>query len=119
MDLPRLQLIRDEAQMRRLHEAAAEDGHIPLAATHLILKSNEIVGGVSINGLPSLHVWAHSKKVTARDTFHLLNSAENIMYGMGARQILVPCMADSPYAIAMDRLGFARLGEFQLYLKNL
>lgn len=110
--------IREE-DVRPLVAAAAADGHMVIAPTDVIRRGGEVVGYGSLGGAPMVHVWLDSKRVRARETLMLLQYAEATLARQGARQVVMPCWANSPLAPYMAKLGYMKLGETTLYLKDL
>lgn len=111
--------LRTAEQHQQLLRVAAEDNHLVIGPTHLVTRGEEIVGYGSIGGVMLVTAWVHTGKVRARDSWGLLNTAENLAAGLGAAQIALPCAESSPFHPFLDGLGYARLGATTFNLKKL
>lgn len=118
MRVPLVTLMQPE-ELADLTRAAAADGHVVVAPTHLARKDGEIVGYASIGGIMLINTWAHSRKLVARESFGLLFEVERIAAAMGAKEICLPCSADSPFARYIHKLGYAQLGMASYNIKAL
>ena len=107
------------AKLQALHAAAAADEHMVLSPTHLMVKGDEIIGYLSIGGLPTVQAWFNSQHKHAADSVKMIEHAETIMREQGARVYAVACAPQSPFSIHMERLGFTKLGETVLWRKEL
>lgn len=110
--------LSSQEDVKKLLDLAREDEHTVLFPTHLVTKHGEIVGYGSINAMPMVNVWLHSRKVKARDSLHLLNIAENIAANTGLKSFVMPCSQHSPFHPHMEKLGFNRLGYAELCIKH-
>lgn len=114
----RVRPVRPE-DIERLQHAASEDNHRVLAPTHVVTKSDEIVGYLSLGAVPVVHVWMDTKKVKVRDTLAVLTTMENIASNKGWGLICLPCSDQSPYLPFMDKFGYANLGKMNFCIKAL
>lgn len=114
-----LSTIQSADEIQRLVTAAAEDDHIVVAPTHIVIKNDEIVGYASLGAIRMVNVWVHSKKVNKFESVRLLNEAENILRAGGAGVVCMPCAEHSPFRPYMQRLGYTPLGQAAYCLKNL
>ena len=102
-----------------LQRAAAADDHLVLAPTHVMMKGEQIVGYLSLGGLPTVHAWFDSKSPHASDSLKMIETGEAIMASNGARQYAVAVAEHSPFTAHMERLGFTKLGTTTLWTKAL
>jgi hypothetical protein len=102
-----------------LQREAAADNHQALAPTHVMIRGDEILGYVSIAGMPMINFWAHSGKLHAGESLKMIETAEAVAQHEGCQLVCVPCAENSPFAQHMERLGFQKLGATVLYLKQL
>lgn len=109
------------ADMDALRAAAATDGHQVTLPTHLIERDGHIIGYFSIQPTVMLNAWVHSDKVRARESFHLLNLAENLAVNLtGLRLVSLPCALESPFAPVINHLGYQTLfHDVSLNLKQI
>lgn len=92
-----------------LAAAAAEDRHQLTSATEVIWRGAEIVGAANLTSVPTLDVWLHSAKTRSRENLHVWNTLENVAHRLGARTLLVPCAAGSPFSEQLAGLGYRKL----------
>jgi hypothetical protein len=116
--LPWMRKIRDVEELKEVARVAKEDGHGVIAATHLIQKQGEVVGYASIGAMPVVFTWLHSKKVKARETVALLNTAEALA-AANSGVVCVPCMRTSPLFGFMEKFGYKLGGDYGLFFKRL
>lgn len=105
-------------RMPSLVAAAAADDHCVLYPTEVFEKNGEIVGYVSVFGMPIVNVWLDSKKVTARDSLYLLGRMNQGIKAKGIGSYVMPCAEISPFYPKMDKLGFSKLGSTTLFYKE-
>jgi hypothetical protein len=113
----RIRRIRPE-EVPELHALAANDRHVVLAPTHVVVKDGEIVGYLSIGAVPVVHVWMDSGAVQARDSLAVLSQLDAVMDHAGAPVYLMPCAKDSPYLPHMERMDFRELWDTTLFIKE-
>jgi hypothetical protein len=99
---------------------AAADGHAaPIQPSYYLEKDGEIAGTVSIlnmnNGMCMVSIWAHSKRVTARDTLMCLAIIENFCRMVGYKHIYMPCSTTSPYWDYMSKMGYTETNPSTKY----
>ena len=112
------------AKIHALKLAAAADEHIVIAPTHVMVKpgpdgQTEIVGYLSINGMPTVHAWFDSKNPRALDSLKMIEHGETICREGGLAMYCVACAAESPFTPHLPRLGFEKLGVTTLWVKKL
>lgn len=101
--------------MTDLMKAAHGDGHEVMFPTHVIEKSGEIVGALSLNSVPTVLHWMHTKKANIRDSMCAMNFFENVV---GAGTFLLPCSEKSPYLPLLSRVGYVDAGSFRMFVKK-
>jgi hypothetical protein len=114
--IPRL--IR-HADLEPLHMAAQKDNHLVIAPTHVVEKSGEIVGYLSMGVVPLIMTWQDTKKVNARDSVGLMAFMESVMASQRAGVICLPCVSTSPYHPYIEKFGYVKAGEASFFFKNL
>lgn len=95
-----------------LAERAREDHHGVAPVSWVVEKNGEQVGYFSVS--PSVLAWLSTKRLVARDTFHLINTVENLHGPV----IVFPVPKASPMHGQMESLGFRNAGEFTLFVKG-
>lgn len=106
-------------EFETLSQRAKEDGHAAIAPTHVMLKGNDIVGYMSVNGLPCVLWWMDSKATGVVDSSRAIREMENALRFNGATGYLMPCMKDSPYYEHMERAGYQKVCETVVFFKPL
>lgn len=108
-----------EQDAQALKAAAAADNHCVIAPTHLMLKGQNLLGYLSLNGIPNVHAWFDSKHPHASDSLKMIEMGELVLreHNIGMYSLL--CAEESPFTPHLERLGFAKLGKTVLYLKQL
>jgi hypothetical protein len=109
----------NESDLRELHAAASRDNHGVLAPTHCILKNGEIVGYLSVGGIPLVNLWLDSQQVKARDTLEVMAKGEDMAREMGWEHYITPCDPKSPLYRFVSKLGYQVLGSATFLLKKL
>lgn len=108
------------AKLDALRALAAEDQHVVLNPTHVMVgPEGNIIGYVSLNGLPVVHAWFDSKHKHVRDSVKMIEHSQTILRQQGVRGFAVACAAESPFTAHLPRLGFHKLGTTVLWHKNL
>lgn len=102
-----------------LRQLAADDQHVVLNPTHVMVKDGQIIGYLSLNGLPNVHAWFDTKHKHALDSIKMIEHGETIFRQQGVRAFTVACAAESPFTPHLPRLGFQKLGTTVLWHKNL
>lgn len=116
---PQIRPIANAAHLAAIEAAAREDGHALHVLTHVFERAGEVVGAASIGGAVTVLFWGHTQKLSARDTFGVVNSIENAMRLRGVADLLVPVQPKSPLADSMAGLGYTPLDTVTLYAKRL
>jgi len=116
----KLLIVDSDDIVNKIAIAAKEDNHeVPISPNFYCTKDGEISGSVSIvnlgNGMCMVSIWAHSKKISARDSLDFLNIIENFCRMSGFRHIYMPCCETSPYFNYMAKLGFAETSKATKY----
>jgi hypothetical protein len=116
--LPRIRPVRDPKEISHLVEIAAADHHRVLGATHLVEHHGEVLGYVSLGGMPTVHIWLHSQKIGPRESVRILGTIESMAADRRWPASVWCCAQSSPFSTVMPRLGFERLGDTTLHLKG-
>ncbi len=119
MSLPTIRPLRTNDELNELIKLANADEHLVVDASHLVQKDGQTIGYLSLGKSVMVNVWMDTKKVTASDSLHILNSMEAMLADKGASHYLMPCTPTSPYAKVMDKLGFKSLGDCIMHVKAL
>ena len=101
-----------------LSALAAADNHAVLNPTHVMLKDGQIIGYLSLDGLPTVHCWFDSKNKHAADSIKMIDHGQTAFGERGIRDFTVACAEESPFTPHMARLGFERLGTTVLWRKK-
>lgn len=111
--------IRDKEELQKLLDNAADDDHTVIGATHLLIKGDEIVGYASISGIPMVHTWCSSKRMTASDSLIAISQLEAILANNEVPRYIMACSDDSPFKDKMDKLGFSPVFTTNLFVKEI
>ena len=118
--------VRNEAEaqathalVERLKAAAAADQHIVVAPTHVMLAGEEIMGYLSIGGLPTVQAWFNSAHKNPAHSIRMIEHAETIGRERGMPHYCVAVAAESPFSPHMARMGYDLLGTTNLWIKAL
>lgn len=103
----------------KLQAAAEADGHVVIAATHIVEKGGEAVGYVSAGGIPMVGLWMDTKKTDMFDAKKVQREYETFFRFQGHQAIVVPCMVSSPFYPFMEKDGHSKLCDTTLFVKNL
>ena len=118
--IPWIRPIRAE-DLAALKAAAAADQHQVILPTHVIVTNSEgkeeIVGYLSFQSVCLINTWVDSRRLRARESVHLLNTAENLAALNGAKLLLTPCAGQSPFRPYMAGLGYQFAGDTGMFLK--
>lgn len=102
-----------EGDLPVLVEAAKEDKHIVLPPGLVVEKQGEVCGYFHTS--PSTFAWLSTKKLTPRDTFHLVNTVENLI----ASPVLQwPIPKESPLHGQMEAMGYKKMGTFDVFIRG-
>ena len=112
--IPNFAFIRPprDGDVQALVKAAADDSHGVAPLTWVVEKDGTQVGYFSVS--PMVLAWLSTRKLVARDTFHLINTVENLHGPV----ISFPVPKASPMHGQMERLGFRNVGEYTLFVKG-
>lgn len=116
MNMVRIRPFREEDR-DLLSKVAAQDDHVVIAPGHVVEKDHRMIGYLGV--VPSVLVWMDTHEARVRDSAMVLNFFENMLANNGAGVISVPCNEKSPYLPYLDRLGYADVGSFRMFMKNL
>ena len=107
------------ALLEQLGQQAAADNHAVIAPTHVMVKDGQIIGYLSLAGLPVVQAWFDSHHKHAADSIRMIEHGETIFREQGGRQFAVACTEESPFSPHLERLGFKKLGTTTLWAKTL
>lgn len=114
-----LRPLRDNEQLRQLFEAAKADNHQCIAPTHVMMRGNQIIGYLSLGGVPTVQAWFDSKSGHVLDSLKMIEMGEAILASQGAPGFLVAVSDQSPFYPHMQRLGFEPVFATTLWRKKL
>jgi hypothetical protein len=115
---PQVRPIADEAEYKRVREAANADGATILDQTHLVLKGGEIVGSAGLATLPIFTIWL-AKKLKARDSLAIVNIVENICRFRGCARVACLVGPDSRFVDVAGRFGYSNVATTTVLMKGL
>jgi hypothetical protein len=113
---PKIRLIKSPEESEYAIEQARLDNDCINFPSHVTERNGEIIGAASLNVLPLMLMWNHSKKISARDTLHLKQVYDSIMETKGFSQYIVACNKSSPYSSHMKKLGFKPVWDTELFI---
>lgn len=96
--------------------AQADAGHILIAPSHAVMRSNEAVGYASLAVVPMFFAWLDTNKLSAPESFRAWRAAEEILKGQGT--VCLPCTDSSPLLPFVSKKGYHRVGTAHLHLKE-
>lgn len=108
-----------EDVLTTLQESARQDGHNVIAPTHVMVKGAEVIGYLSLAGMPTVYCWFDSKATKASDSIKMIEHGETVLREKNARHYAVAVGEDSPFAPHMERLGFSRVDKATIWIKQL
>jgi hypothetical protein len=97
-----------EAGFAEVKQAAFDDGHASYGVTHVIEKNNEIIGHLSVGGIPTVLVWMHTKKANAFDTHRAMQFFQDELRLRHAKGLIVPCPVGTPLYAYMEKAGYEK-----------
>ena len=109
--------IRGVDEFNNVVAQAKEDKHMLFAPTHLVVEKDEVRGALTY--LPSVLVWADTRKNKIRDSIRMKEIYESQVAFNGGRTVIVPCHPASPYYKFMEADGYINLGYYTLFAKGL
>lgn len=115
----RLVALKDNDMVRRLGAAAQADNHLCIAPTHVMVRGEEIIGYLSIGGMPVVQAWFDSKSGHVLDSLKMIEMGEAIFDSQGGKQYMIAVSESSPFAPHMERLGFKPVMQTVLWHKQL
>lgn len=91
------------------------DGHSFPSPTHYFVDEGAIIGALGLGFAPVLFMWMHSTKATKLHSYRAHLEAIRILQELGHTRILLPIQPASPFCSFIDRLGYHKLGDCQLF----
>lgn len=107
------------ARIEALTAAAMADHHRVVAPTHVMDLGGEILGYLSINGLPTVRAWFDSRQKNALQSLKMIEHGETIVRELGHPAFIIGVSPQSPFLPHMGRLGFEQLGTQIVFIKRL
>ena len=100
-------------------EAAKAEKHGMFCPTHPLRRNGEIVGYLSIGspGFPIAFAWFGSC-IPPRESFSIINRAENHVALAGASGICWPIPKQSPFHPLMEAMGYTNGGSYDFFYKK-
>lgn len=117
----RVEIVKaDATNITAAHKAAALDKHGTIGITDVVLKNKEVIGHVSLAGVPMVLVWLDTQKVKGRDSLYVMNFLENMAQRCGWKTICVPCVKNSPILPYLEKVGYKKEPQdVSLFIKEL
>ena len=103
---------------KELDSLAKASDHQLWAPTHVVRKEGEVVGGISIGGVPLVNVF-YGSKIRANDTFVVQSQVEEVIKANGWNDYLVSLSPDSPMYKHASKWGLIELGSTFLHYKKI
>ena len=117
----RARLVRvngDPEFAKAIAAAAAADNHKCIAPTHAMLKGDQIIGYLSLGGMPVVQSWFDSKNPHVLDSLKMIEHGETAIAEAGANTYMVAVSEQSPFRPHMERLGFTPVMQTTLWIKR-
>lgn len=111
--------IRSQAQYDALVKAAGADKHQVIGATHVMTRGEEIVGYLSLAGMPMVHAWFSLQVKNPRHSREMIRHGETVLRERNVKTFTVAVSPDSPFSPNMERLGYKKLGITEIWVRNL
>ncbi len=111
---PRLRRIANEDERKKIYELARAENDNVNHVSHVWLRDGEIVGAASLAVVPSLLGW-HSRKISARESFHMFRVYESVFEQAGFPYYWVMCNRASPYNAHLKKFGFKPIWETEIF----
>lgn len=105
--------------LTQLKARAGADDHVVIAPTHVMLRGGDVIGYLSIAGMPTVHAWFDSTIKNPRHSRNMIAHGETALRESGVRQYFVCCAKSSPFFPRMAELGFQWVGETNFFAKSL
>jgi len=115
----RLVAIKDNETVRKLFEAAKADNHLCIAPTHVMLRGDQIIGYLSLGGMPVVQAWFDSRSGHVLDSLKMIEMGEAVFDSQGGKQFMIAVDERSPFFPHMERLGFKPVMTTTLFHKQL
>ena len=116
--MTKLKRICTPEQYREACLSAERAGFSAVSPTHYVEKAGDVVGSLSVGGLPLFSYWCDPGKVNSRDSYQILQQGEAVASDRQLGAVAMFCEYDSPYVPLLDRMGFQELMRGGLYLKE-
>ena len=117
-----LEPITEINQIKDVHEGLLSDGGILYCPTHQVNRDGELIGAVSIGGIPTLHWWLDKGKGQALQSVRAVKKSEKILKDLGYKtyQTIIPDTSTFTEEV-MSKLGFTKAFEVpgSVYIKNI
>ena len=114
MKAPVCMMPLDERLRLDMEEAIRSDeGHHAPLATHAFTRGGEVIGAVALLA-PTLTFWAHRLKCSPRESFECIKLCTHAADQLNGVH-LCTCSADSPFFPLMERIGYRRLGNIDVF----
>lgn len=115
-----LDRLRSREELDMLATAAKQENHGVFFPTHPLRKDGETVGYFSIAPPGAVQVFAWlAKEVCSRESFHLINTVENLVRGGGGMVVCFPVPKNSPFHPLMEGMGYRNHGTYDFFVKEL
>jgi len=111
--------LKNNKDYKELLALAEQEKHAVLVPTHVVKKGSEIVGHVSVGGIP-LTFCHFSKNMDAGDSFSIINTVENMLQLGGHTGVVTPVAKDSPFyrVLSNPKVGYRFLASVDLFHKE-
>jgi hypothetical protein len=116
---PGLFPIRTVEDLRAVMTLANGEQHDAIAPTDAVKKDGKVVGYASLGGIP-FGIYHFSKEMTARESFAIINTAENLLQKSGAKAYITPIGKESTFheIFQNPKLGYEFLATVDLFVKE-
>jgi hypothetical protein len=111
--------IRTVEEFEKLKQAAFDDNHFPLWANYYLRRGETVTGFAGIDSIPFTHLWAHTKHMSAADSFSMLNTIENLLRLKGHKGTIVPLHESSTFNGHLEKAGYTKMFDTTIFYKKL
>ncbi len=101
-----------------LSKLAAADDHAVVFPTHVVERDHQMIGYLSVANVPTVLVWLDTHRANIRDSMACMNLYENMVAGVGAPAVIIPCSEKSPFRSLVEQVGYLDL-KCGMFLKPL
>ncbi len=107
--------IKLEEQKQWVEDEMRANGHGFPSPTHYFEADGQLIGALGLDFAPMLFMWMHTERATALQSYRAHAAAVQILRDTGHFRILTAIQPCSPFYSFVDRLGYRKLCDCQLF----